>query len=184
MMKKTLTFIFYIVMALGITGCETNKNEFDIGEKSNIEIIESKIQNYKEFLNFNVDVVFCNPPYYKNDTCQKSEDESIAMCKHESFLPLDDLVDCASKMLKFKGKFYIVYPASRVCELIYKLKQSKLEPKKMFFAQPTLEKEANTVYIECIKGGKEGVNVLPTLVTNTLDGDYVQTIQKLYRDRS
>ncbi len=160
------------------------KKNADYNRMNNIEIIESKIQNYKEFLNFNVDVVFCNPPYYKNDTCQKSEDESIAMCKHESFLPLDDLVDCASKMLKFKGKFYIVYPASRVCELIYKLKQSKLEPKKMFFAQPTLEKEANTVYIECIKGGKEGVNVLPTLVTNTLDGDYVQTIQKLYRDRS
>lgn len=48
MMKKTLTFIFYIVMALGITGCETNKNEFDIGEKSNIEIIESEVSFFVE----------------------------------------------------------------------------------------------------------------------------------------
>lgn len=30
-------------MALGIIGCETDKNEFDIGEKSNIEIIESEV---------------------------------------------------------------------------------------------------------------------------------------------
>ena len=159
------------------------KKNLDYNKINNIEIIESKIQNFKQFINFNVDVVFCNPPYYKNETCQKSEDESIAMCKHESFLPLDELVDCACKMLKFKGKFFIVYPANRVCELIYKLKQHKLEPKKIFFAQPTIAKEANTVYIECIKGGKEGVKVLPTLITNTLDGDYVQTIQKLYRDR-
>ena len=48
MMKKALTFIFYIVMALGITGCETNKNEFDIGEKSNIEIIESEVSFFVE----------------------------------------------------------------------------------------------------------------------------------------
>ena len=159
------------------------KKNVEYNKMDNIEIVESKIQNYKEFLNFNVDVIFCNPPYYKNETCKKSEDDSIAMCKHESYLPLDELVDCVSKLLKFKGKFYIVYPASRVCELIYKLKQYKLEPKKIFFVQPTIEKEANTVYIECIKGGKEGVKILPTIITNTLDGDYVQTIQKLYRDR-
>ncbi len=163
--------------------CLLAKTNVDYNNMNNIEIVESKIQNYKNFIDFNVDVVFCNPPYYKNQTCKPSEDESIAMCKHESFLPLEELIYCVSKLLKFKGKFYIVYPANRVCELVYKLKQYGLEPKKMFFAQPNTKKEANTVYIECVKGGKEGVKVLPTLVTNNLDGDYVQTIQKLYRDR-
>ena len=43
-MKKTiLTILLCGVMVLGITGCGTNKNEFDIGEKSSIEIVEKNI---------------------------------------------------------------------------------------------------------------------------------------------
>lgn len=162
---------------------ELAKKNIEFNKINNIEIIESKIQDYKNFIDFNVDVIFCNPPYFKNKTCKQSENESIAICKHEKYLPLDELLNCVTKMLKFKGKFYLVYPASRICELIFQLKQKNLEPKKLFFAQPNINKEANTVYIECVKGGKEGVKILPTLVTNSLKGDYVQTIQKLYRDR-
>ena len=86
-------------------------------------------------------------------------------------------------MLKFKGKFFVVYPANRISELIYELVKNNLQPKKMFFAQPTDNKNANTVFIECIKGGKTGTIVMPTLITNNLDGEYVETIQKLYRDK-
>ena len=32
-----------------------------------------------------------------------------------------------------------------------------------------------------VKGGKEQVNVLPTLITNDKDGNYIYTIQNLYR---
>lgn len=43
-MKKTiLTILICVVMALGIIGCGTNKNEFDIGDESNIEIVEKGV---------------------------------------------------------------------------------------------------------------------------------------------
>lgn len=148
-----------------------------------IEVINDKVQNYATyFKNNKFDVVFCNPPYYKKEGCVESAKEEILKSKHEKFLPLNELALYASKMLKFGGKFYIVYPASRLSELIYSLKKNKLEPKKLFFAQPNENKNASTVYVECIKNGKEGTVVLPTLLTNNLSGDYVQTIQKLYRD--
>ena len=43
-MKKTiLTILVCGFMVLGLTGCATNKNEFDIGKESNIEIVEKGV---------------------------------------------------------------------------------------------------------------------------------------------
>lgn len=43
-MKKTiLTILVCGFMVLGLTGCGTNKNEFDIGKQSNIEIVEKGV---------------------------------------------------------------------------------------------------------------------------------------------
>lgn len=148
-----------------------------------IEVINDGIQNYKQYGIENVDVIFCNPPYFKKDVSIKNKNKEIAICKYEDCLTLNELIDCSSKLLKYGGKFFIVYPAERVSELICTMSYNKLEPKKMFFVQPTQNKNANTVLIECVKNGKKGIRVLPTLITNNLDGEYVQTIQKLYRDR-
>lgn len=158
------------------------KLNFEFNKMNNVEIICDKIQNYKNHITKPVSVVYSNPPYYKNDVCKKSEKEEIAIAKHEQYLTLEELICCASKMLKFGGKFYFVYPAQRLDEIFVLLDKYNLTPKRMFFAQPTINKNANTVYLECHKGGKCGVKILPTLVTNNLDGDYVTTIQKLYRD--
>ena len=42
-MKKILTILICGFMCLGLTGCVTNKNEFDIGKESNIEIVEKGV---------------------------------------------------------------------------------------------------------------------------------------------
>lgn len=147
----------------------------------NVKVILDKVQNFKNYNMNEVDVVFCNPPYYKNQICKKSEKQDIVICKHEQFLPLCELVECASKMLKFGGKFFFVYPAQRLDEIMETLAKFSLRAKRMFFVQPKEEKEANTVVFECIKGGKYGVRILPTIITNNSNGDYVQTIQHLYK---
>ena len=150
--------------------------------QNQIAVINDKVQNHKQYLqDGTVSVVFCNPPYFKSGTSTKNESQEIAIARHEDFLPLKDLCSVASKMLKFGGKFYVVYPASRLAELIFELKNNNLEPKNMFFAQPTQNKNASVVLMQCTKCAKPGVVVMPTLITNNLDGDYVQTIQKLYK---
>ena len=158
------------------------KQNLQLNNINNIEVIHDKVQNYANYIPKAVDVVFCNPPYY-NSGESKSQNQEILTCKHQMYLPLNDLCFVASKLTKFGGKFYIVYPANRIGELISELTKNQLIPKKMFFAQPTINKNANTVYIQCVKGGKNGCVVMPTLITNNLDGEYVQTIQKLYRDK-
>ena len=60
-MKKTiLTILVCGVMVLRLTGCGTNKNEFDIGKESNIEIVENK--PLARMLYHNVDIGAEIPP--------------------------------------------------------------------------------------------------------------------------
>ena len=52
----------------------------------------------------------------------------------------------------------------------------------MFFVSPSENKNPNIVLIEAQKGAKSGLKVLPTLIVNDKDGNYLYTIQKLYKE--
>ena len=150
-----------------------------------IEIVNAPIQKCFDFVKKeSFDVVFSNPPYKKVDEkTLVSVSSEKAISRHEVLLNLEELVDFSSKLLKFGGKLFLVYDASRTAELIYKLKQKKLEPKRMFFTSPSENSNPILVLIEAVKGGKEGIKILPTLITNDKDGNYIYTIQKLYREK-
>lgn len=154
--------------------------------QNQIEIVNAPIQDFTKYVKSeSFDVVLSNPPYTKispNSFVSKNREEAIS--KHELCLTLSELVSCSSKLLKFGGKFYVVYDAKRTAELIYKLKQNKLEPKKMFFTAASENSNPILVLIEAVKGGKEGICVLPTLITNDKDGTYLFSIQKLYSQPS
>lgn len=92
---------------------------------------------------------------------------------------LETIVKVAKSLLKFGGKFYIVCDSERTAELIFDLKKQKLEPKRMFFTQSSEKTKPILVFIEAVYGGKESVNVLPTIITNDKNGKYLEEIKKL-----
>ena len=150
-----------------------------------IEVVNAPIQNCFDYVEReSFDVVFSNPPYKKVDkNTLVSIAEEKAISRHEVKLNLNELLSNSSKLLKFGGKLFLVYDASRTAELIYKLKENKLEPKRMFLTAPNEKANPILVLIEAVKGGKEGIKILPTLITNDKDGNYIYTIQKLYREK-
>jgi len=150
--------------------------------QKNIEILPQKVQNWRDFIDFgSVDVVFCNPPYFKydNNVCGKNEIKQAS--RFDKYLPLCELFDCCSKMLKSGGKMFFVYSSSRLFECFYEMKKVHLAPKRMYFVHPNLSKDSTVFLCEAVKDGKDGVIIMPPLFTNNLDGDYIQTIQKLYK---
>lgn len=150
-----------------------------------IEIIDSPIQNCFKFVSKeSFDVVVSNPPYQKcfpKSLINKNEEDAVS--RHELKLTLDELILYVKGLLKFGGKFYVIYDAKRTAELLHKLKLNGLEPKKMFFTSPNDDKNPILILVEAVKGGKEGITVLPALITNDKDGDYLYTIQKLYKPK-
>lgn len=148
-----------------------------------ITIINAPVQKCFDYVaKESFDVVLSNPPYQKifpGSLISKNEEEAIS--KHEKSLTLEELLFYSSNLLKFGGKFYIVYDSKRTAELLHKLTLNKLTPKKMFFCSPSTEKKPHLILVEAVKGGKDGITILPTLITNDKNGDYIYTIQKLYK---
>lgn len=143
-----------------------------------IEVICDDVKNFRNHIeNESVDVVFSNPPYMPQMT--ENENQARQIARHDGTLLVEDLCKTASKMLKINGKFYVVYSSKRSAELIYNLMQNNLEPKRMFFTENGKGKTV-LVIIEAVKGGKHQVEVLPNLVTNDLDGKYLEILHSKY----
>lgn len=144
-----------------------------------IQIICDDICNFSQYFKSETfDVVFSNPPYMKSGK-NKNINHVRDKARHDDSLSLENLCYYASKMLKFGGKFYVVYSAERSVELLATLKKNNLEPKRMFFTQNGKGKVV-LIVVEGVKGGKSGVKVLPELVTNDLNGDYIEKLQTKY----
>ncbi len=143
-----------------------------------VEIINEDIKNFNKIFQKNsFDCVFSNPPYMLSNVENENSVRNIA--RHDKNLKMEDLCKTASQMLKEGGRFYLVYVASRCCELIYNLTKNSLEVKRMFFTQNG-RGDVKLIVLEAVKGGRHGVKVLPELVTNDKDGLYLQTLHTKY----
>ncbi|MBQ8909298.1 MAG: methyltransferase [Clostridia bacterium] len=166
---------------------ELQRAMYELTEKNiNLNQLQNKITPVNDDVdNFNkyfdagsADVVFSNPPYMKDDV---SHNDNVVkdVARHDSTLKIDKLCSTASKMLRFGGKFYLVYTAERSAELICQLVKNNLQPKRMFFTENGRGRVV-LVVIEAVKGGKSGVQVLPQLTTNEKDGKYLEILQTKY----
>ena len=125
------------------------------------------------------EIIVSNPPYKKPDSGEMDKNETRAVSKYELKLTLDELIENARRLLKFRGKFYMVHRADRMAECIYKLKQNNIEPKVMTLVYPKAEKSPDVVIYECIKGASEGVKI-NTLIVYDENGEYTALARKMY----
>lgn len=158
------------------------KKNVEHNKIKNIKTILGDVKEYaKQIEAGSVDVVVCNPPYKKKGASFHNQNKVVAAARHEIMLDLLGLLESVKRVLRFGGRFYVSYDANRSAELLAALKANGLEPKRMFFAQPSPQKNASLIFVEATNGGKEGVEVLPTLISNDKDGTYVQNIFDNYR---
>jgi len=106
-----------------------------------------------------MDAVVANPPYFKVGEGEMSAVPDIAMCRHETHVTLEDVCRTAGKLLRFGGRFYVVYNATRLAELFDDMRRYGIEPKRLVNVQPAEGKKVDTVLVEGKRGGKSGMIV-------------------------
>lgn len=126
------------------------------------------------------EVVTCNPPYMIDHHGLKNTDLPKAIARHEICCTLDDVIRQASGLLKFKGRFYMVHRPFRLAEIILKLVEHKLEPKRMRLVHPFADKEPNMVLIEALKGGRSRMKVEKPLIVYREPGICTDEILEIY----
>ncbi|MBC5710710.1 tRNA1(Val) (adenine(37)-N6)-methyltransferase [Hungatella sp. L12] len=126
------------------------------------------------------DVVTSNPPYMNDSHGLKNPDLPKAIARHEVLCTLDDVAREAAKLLRPGGRFYMVHRPHRLIEIITALTKYKLEPKRMKMVHPFVDKEANMVLIEAVRGGKSMIKVEAPIVVYREPGVYTQEIYDIY----
>lgn len=175
-----------------ITGVEIQKSIYDLAVKSikynklsdKIDIINEDVNNLKEkFLSSSFDVVISNPPYFKmNEKSLVNESPTKIIARHEVKLNFLELVEMTNYLLKDHGAFAFVHRPDRLFEFLDILKKYKLEPKKIQFVYPTVDKDCNMILVECVKNGKVGLKILPPLFVHS-GSEYSDKIKEIFNGR-
>ena len=126
------------------------------------------------------DVVTTNPPYMNDSHGLKNPEEVKAIARHEVLCTLEDVIREATLLLKPGGRLYMVHRPQRLAQIIYEMKENKLEPKRIQMVHPFLDKPANMVLIEAVRGGKPMMKVEPPLIVYKIPGEYTDEVKEIY----
>ncbi len=121
-----------------------------------------KVQDIPNKYNEQFSLIVCNPPYMEKGRGDVDKNQSIAICRAEIALNLEELITSVSRALKFGGRFAMVHRADRLVDAIYLMRQKNIEPKRLAFVSGG-DKPPYTFMIEGVKGGRVGLKVLPTI---------------------
>ena len=149
--------------------------------ENRVDIVRGDIKEASRlFGKASFDVVTSNPPYMNDNHGLKNPELPKAIARHEVFCTLDDVCREASLLLKSGGRFYMVHRPHRLAEIITALKTYKLEPKRMKLVYPFVDKEANMVLIEAVRGGRSMMKVEAPIIVYREPGVYTQEIYDVY----
>ena len=126
------------------------------------------------------DAVTSNPPYMNDAHGIKNPEDAKAIARHEVKCTLEDVVREGTRLLKPGGRFYMVHRPRRLIEIIQTMKSHGLEPKRMKMVHPYVNREANMVLIEAVRGGGPLLKMEAPVVVFNENGEYSEEIRTTY----
>lgn len=130
------------------------------------------------------DAAIFNPPYRRQGSGRINPDYQKAVARHEIKGSLNDFLRAVGYVLKESGSAYTIYPAVRMVELLFQMRTTHLEPKRLRLVHSNRFSRGEFILVEGIKGAGEELEVLPPLVIYEEDGSYSEAMNRLFKDVS
>lgn len=171
------------------TGLEIQPDSADMAYRSvvynhleeKIDIVTGDIKDASSMFGASsFDVITTNPPYMIGEHGLKNPDEAKAIARHEIYCTLEDVVRESAKILRPKGRFYMVHRPFRLSEIFCCMTKYGIEPKRMKLVHPFVDKEPNMVLIEGLRGGNPRMTVEKPLIVYKRQGEYTDEIYDVY----
>lgn len=172
-----------------LTGLEIQAESADMAARSVAlnglsDKIDIVIGDMKEadsyFPSASFDCITCNPPYMIGKHGLTNPDGPKAIARHEILCTFEDVARQTAKLLKPQGRFFLVHRPFRLAEIMTTLIRYRLEPKRMQFVHPYVDREPNMVLIEAVRGGKSRMRVERPLIVFRSPGEYMPEIRDTY----
>ena len=61
------------------------------------------------------------------------------------------------------------------------MKKNNIEPKRIQFVYPKIEKESNMIIIDGTKNGNPGLKILNPIIVHNENGEYNEEIKKIFK---
>lgn len=176
-----------------ITGIELQADVADMARRSvalnhlegRIEIVTADVMDLSGVLpKGSVDVVTCNPPYFKSQAGFYNATEIKKISRHEVALSLEGLFKSVSEILKPNGNFYMIHRPDRLVDIFYWARFFKVEPKRIRFVQPKVDALPNLVLVHFTKNGGKELKYDRPLVVYDDQGQYTDEIFEIYHQAS
>lgn len=150
--------------------------------ENDVEIVQGDIKEAADIFGAaSFHVVTSNPPYMIGHHGLTNDHIPKAIARHEILCNLEDVVSQTARVLKDRGRFYMVHRPFRLAEIMNILIKYHLEPKRMQLVYPYIDREPNMVLIEALKGGNSRLTVDPPLIVYEKPGVYTENILKIYK---
>lgn len=171
------------------TGLEIQDESADMARRSmihngleeRISIVTGDIKEASSIFGAaSMDVITTNPPYMIGAHGLPNPEGAKAIARHEVLCTLDDILRESARLLKPKGRFYMVHRPFRLAEILSKMTAYKIEPKRMRLVYPYVDKEPNIVLIEGLRGGNARMTVEPPLIVYEKSGEYTEELKREY----
>lgn len=146
-----------------------------------IEILHGDLREVTRYIKQDtVEAVVANPPFISSEAGPVSGNLEIALSRQELECSLEDVFQAAGKILKGRGRLFMVHKPGRLTDLCYLGRKYGLEPKRIRLVQPRPEGDPNMLLVECVKNSASGVKVMPPLLLTDHQGNHSEEIKKMY----
>ncbi len=110
------------------------------------------------------DVITSNPPYIPAGKGKVSSKEEQLFARHEININIDNMTAICSRLLKKRGRLFLIHRADSLIQVIMVLRKYLFEPKVLKFIYTKKNQNAKRVLIEARKEGGTELKVAPPLI--------------------
>ena len=127
-----------------------------------------------------IDLVTCNPPYFRPGTGAPARSPHRLAARHEVSCDLPAIAEAAARLLRYGGRFCLCGRPQRLPDAMEALRDNRLEPKRLRLVQKHADTPPWLFLLEGRKGGKPSLRVEAPLLMENPGGGFTREVLEIY----
>lgn len=161
---------------------ERNFQDNNLAER--ITLIHGDLRQYRTLIpTGQFDLTISNPPYFPSGSGPDAE-AGLKNARGDGTCTLEDLCQAAAWATRWGGRFCLVFRPDRLPDLIFALRQSGMEPKRLRPVHHSHSSPVNLILVEARRGGNPGMIWENDLYLRDETGRESPELQHIYRRTS